>query len=176
MTSDMLGSPTSDPKSVYSDPDLLLVLLSSSLVYVSFLRSHFSVSLPKRCVAEPEATGPTSEGARALRSLISFFCSSLPLNFSRLSQTFFHPLPLAQTEVAYSMLKHFPCSGMDLLHIFNLAWSLHSFPSKQKTSSIIPIHKMGNLLTLLLPFDLPLSLPASQSFLKASFISSTLHH
>ena len=29
-----------------------------------------------------------------------------------------------------------------LLHIFNLSWSLHSFPSIWKTSSIIPIHKM----------------------------------
>ena len=30
-----------------------------------------------------------------------------------------------------------------LLHIFNLSWTLHSFPSIWKTSSIIPIHKMG---------------------------------
>ena len=30
-----------------------------------------------------------------------------------------------------------------LLHIFNLSWSSHSFPSIWKTSSIIPIHKMG---------------------------------
>ena len=46
-------------------------------------------------------------------------------------------------KVAYSMLKHLPCSGIDfLLHIFNLSWSLHSFPSIWKTSSIIPIHKM----------------------------------
>ena len=41
------------------------------------------------------------------------------------------------------MLKHLPRSGMDfLLHIFNLSWSLHSFPSIWKTSSIIPIHEM----------------------------------
>ena len=45
------------------------------------------------------------------------------------------------------MLKHLPRSGMDfLLHIFNLSWSSHSFPSIWKTSSIIPIHKMGKLL------------------------------
>ena len=45
------------------------------------------------------------------------------------------------------MLKHLPGSGMDfLLHIFNLFWSLHSFPSILKTSSIIPIHKMGKFL------------------------------
>ena len=50
------------------------------------------------------------------------------------------------------MLKHLPRSGMDfLLYIFNLSWSLHSFPCIWKTSSIIPIHKMGK----------PLNSPAS---------------
>ena len=48
------------------------------------------------------------------------------------------------------MLKHLPRSGIDfLLHIFNLSWSSHSFPSICKTSSIIPIHKMGK------PLDSP---------------------
>ena len=47
-------------------------------------------------------------------------------------------------KVDHPMLKHHPRSGMDFLfHIFNLSWSLHSFPSIWKTSSIIPIHKMG---------------------------------
>ena len=50
------------------------------------------------------------------------------------------------------MLKHLPRSGMDLLlYIFNLSWSLHSFPTIWKTSSIIPIHKMGK------PLDSPAS-------------------
>ena len=50
------------------------------------------------------------------------------------------------------MLKHLLCSGIDfLLHIFNLPWTSHSFPSIWKTSSIIPIHKMGK------PFDSPAS-------------------
>ena len=38
-----------------------------------------------------------------------------------------------------------------LLHIYNLSWSSHSFPSIWKTSSIIPIHKMGK------PLDSPAS-------------------
>ena len=68
------------------------------------------------------------------------------------------------------MLKHLPRSGMDfLLHIFNLSWSSHSFPSIWKASSIIPIHKMGSLSTLLLPSGLSLSPPAYQSCLNASF-------
>ena len=55
------------------------------------------------------------------------------------------------------MLKHLPRSGMDfLLHIFNLSWSSHFFSSICKTSSIIPIHKMGK------PLDSPASfLPIS---------------
>ena len=68
-------------------------------------------------------------------------------------------------KAAYPMLKHFFRSGMDLFLIFNLFWSLHSFPSIWKTSSIIPIHKMESLLTLVLPSDLPLS---PQSYLNAS--------
>ena len=55
-------------------------------------------------------------------------------------------------KVAYPMLKHLPRSDMDfLLHIFNLSWTFHSFSSIWKTSSIIPIHKMGK----------PLNSPAS---------------
>ena len=38
-----------------------------------------------------------------------------------------------------------------LLHIFNISWSSHSFPSFWKTSSIILIHKMGK------PLDSPAS-------------------
>ena len=55
-------------------------------------------------------------------------------------------------KVAYPMLKHLPRSGMDfLLHIFNLSWPLHSFPSIWKTSTIILIYKMGK------PLDSPAS-------------------
>ena len=73
-------------------------------------------------------------------------------------------------KVAYPMLKHLPRSGMDfLLHIFNLSWSSHSFPSIWKTSSIIPIHKMGKALDSPAFFRLSLSPPAYQSSLNVSF-------
>ena len=63
------------------------------------------------------------------------------------------------------MLKHLPRSGMDfLLHIFNLSWSSHSFPSIWKTSSIIPIHKMGK----------PLDSPASFQLVALTFCISKL--
>ena len=73
-------------------------------------------------------------------------------------------------KVAYSKLKHLPRSGIDfLLHIFNVSWSLHSFPYIWKTSSIIRFHKMGNRLDSPAFFHLSLSPPASQSFLNSSF-------
>ena len=98
------------------------------------------------CVAEPEATSLSSAEPRARRNRTrrSALLYS-PLNFS--SSTAIGP-----DKVAYPMLKHLPHSGMDfLLHIFNLSWSLHSFPSIWKTSSIIPIHKIGK------PLDSPAS-------------------
>ena len=55
-------------------------------------------------------------------------------------------------KVAYPILNHLPRFGMGFLHTFNLSWTLHFFPSIWKTSSIIPIHKMGK------PFDSPASL------------------
>ena len=68
------------------------------------------------------------------------------------------------------MIKHLPRSSMEfLLHIFNLSWTLHSFPSIWKTSFIIPIPKWESLSTLLLPSGLSLSPPAYQSCLNASF-------
>ena len=55
-------------------------------------------------------------------------------------------------KVAYPMLKHLPRPGMDFfLHIFNLSWSSHFFPSIWKTSSIIPNHEIGK------PFNCPAS-------------------
>ena len=71
------------------------------------------------------------------------------------------------------MLKHLPCSGTDfLLHIFNLSWSSHSFFSFWKTSSIIPIHKMGKHLDS--PFFRPISLTSCVSKLFERIILSRL--
>ena len=87
------------------------------------------------------------------RSLTHSFALLPPrLNFLRLSLTFPPSLATGPDKVAYSMLKHLPRSGMDfLLHIFNLSWSSHSFPSIWKTYSIIAINKMGK------PLDSPAS-------------------
>ena len=117
-------------------------------VYAAYLRSHFSVSQPK--TLRTRARGYLTELRRATCSVESHssFCSPF-------SSTELLVAPFTATgpdKVAYPMLKHLPRSGMDfLLHIFNLSWSSHSFPSIWKTSSIIPIHKMG------MPLDSPAS-------------------
>ena len=106
-------SPKFNPKTVYS---LLHSIAGSSSfspnfpncsspkesasVYTTYQRSHFSVSRPKPCAAEPEATFLSSAKPHALRSLTRpFALLSLPLNFLQLSPTFPHPLPLAQTKL-----------------------------------------------------------------------------
>ena len=72
------------------------------------------------------------------------------------------------------MLKHLPRSDMDfLLHIFNLSWSSHSFPSIWKTSFIIPIHKMRKSLDSPASFR-PISLTSCVSKLFERIILSRL--
>ena len=81
----------------------------------------------------------------------SSFCSSFsPTELLAAASNLSSSIAIGSDKVAYPMLKHLPCFGMDfLLYIFNLCLSSHSFPSIWKTSSIIPIHKMGK------PLDLP---------------------
>ena len=68
-------------------------------------------------------------------------------------------------KISYPMLKHLPRYGMELLlHIFNLSWTLHSFPSIWKTSSIIPTHRWESLSILLLPSGLSLASCVSKLF------------
>ena len=72
------------------------------------------------------------------------------------------------------MLNHLPRSGMDFfLHIFNLSWSSHYFPSIWNTSSIIPIHKMGKPLDSSASFR-PISLTSCVSKLFERIILSRL--
>ena len=139
------GSPSSSPNC--SPP------WESALVYAAYLRSHFSVSQPK--VLRSKDRGYLSELRQATCSVEShsFFCS--PFSSAEFLAAAFNLSSSTATgrdKVAYPMLKPFARSGMDfLLHIFNLSWSSHSFPSIWKTSSIIPIHKMGK------PLDSPAS-------------------
>ena len=81
------------------------------------------------------------------------FCSPFsPAEFLTAASNLSSSTATGPDKVAYPMLKHLPSSGMDfLLRIFNLSWASHSFPSMWKTSSIIPIHKMGK------PLDSPAS-------------------
>ena len=167
-------SPKSNPKSVYFLLPSVAVSSSSSSsspnfsncfspkesasVYVDYLRSHFSVSQPK--ALRSRARGYLSKIRRATcpEESHSSFCSSFsPAEFLVAAFNIFLSTATGPDKVAYPMLKHLPRSGIDfLLHIFNLTWSLHSFPSIWKTSSIIPIHKMGK------HFDYPASfLPIS---------------
>ena len=133
----------------------------SASVYAAYLQSHFSVSQPK--ALHSRASGYLSELLQATCSEESHlsFCSPFsPAEFHAAASNLSLSSTTAPDKVAYPMLKYHPRSGMDfLLHIFNLSWSSHSFPSIWKTSSIIPIHKMGK----------PLSPPAYQSCLNASF-------
>ena len=162
-------SPKSNPKSVYSLLRSIAGSPSSSSsshnfpncssprepasVYAAYLRSHFSVSQPK--ALHSRARGYLSELRRDTcpeESHLSF-CSPFSLaEFHAPASNLSSSTATGPDKVVYSMLKHLPCSGMNfLLHIFNLSWTSHSFPSIWKTSSIIPIHKMGK------PLDSPAS-------------------
>ena len=101
-------SPKSNPKSVYSLLRSIACSSSSSSnfsspkesasVYAAYLRSHFSSSQP--CVAEPEATFPSSAAPHPRKSLTRpSALLSLPMNFLRLPPTFPPPLQLVQTKL-----------------------------------------------------------------------------
>ena len=125
----------------------------SASVYAAYLRSHFSVFHPK--ALRSRARGCLSELRQATYSEESHssLCSPFSLaEFLVAASNLSSSTATAPDKVAYPMLKHLPRSGMDFfLRIFNLSWSLHSFPSIWKTFSIIPIHKMGK------PLDSPAS-------------------
>ena len=152
----LLRSITGSPPSSSSSPNFpnCSSPRESASVYAAYLRSHFSVSLPK--ALRSRARGYLTELRQATCSVEfhSSFCSPFsPAEFLAAAPNPSSSTATGPDKVAYPMLKHLPRSGMDfVLHIFNLSWSSHSFPSIWKTSSIIPIHEMGK------PLDSPASL------------------
>ena len=184
-------SPRSNPKSVHSLLRSIAGSPSSSSsspnfpncsspresasAYAAYLRSHFSVSQPK--VLRSRARGYLTELRRVTCPVESHssFCSPLsPAEFLAAASNLTSSTATGPDKVAYPMLKHLPRSGMDfLLHIFNLSWSSHSFPSIWKTSSIIPIHKMGKSLDSPASFR-PISLTSCVSKLFERIILSRL--
>ena len=181
-------SPKSNPRSVHS---LLRSIAGSSSsspnfpnyssprksasVYAAYLRSYISVSQPK--ALRSRARGYLSELCRATcpEESHSSFCSLFsPAEFLAAASNLTPSTATGPDKVAYPMLKHLPRSGMDfLLYIFNLSWSSHSFPSIWKTSSIIPIHKMGKPLDSPATFR-PISLTSCVSKLFERIILSRL--
>ena len=184
-------SPKSNPKSVHSllhsiagSPSLSSSSPNfpncsspreSASVYAAYLRSHFSVSQPK--ALRSRARGYLSELRRATRPVESHssFCSPFTLaEFHAVAYNLSSSTATGPDKVAYPMLKHLPRSDTDfLLYIFNLSWSSHSFPSIWKTSSIIPIHKMGKPLDSPASFR-PISLTSCVSKLFEQIILSRL--
>ena len=147
----------------------------SASVYAAYLRSHFSVSETK--ALRSRARGYLTELRRATCPVESHssFCSPFSLaEFLAAASNLAPSTATGPDKVAYPMLKHLPRTGMDLLlHIFNLSWSSHSFPSIWKTSSIIPIHKIGKPLDSLASFR-PISLTTCVSKLFERIILSRL--
>ena len=125
----------------------------SASVYAAYLRSHFSVSQSK--ALRSRARGYLSELRRATCSEESHssFCSPFSLAENLVADSnLTSSTATGPDKVAYPVLTHLSRSGMGfLLHTFNLFWSLHSFSSIRKTSSIIPIHKTRK------PLDSPAS-------------------
>ena len=139
-------SPKSNPKSVHSllhsiagSPSLSSSSPNiancsspkeSASVYAAYLRSHFSVSQPNALCSRARGYLSDLHRATCSKKSHSSFCSSFSLaEFLAAASNLSSSTATGPHEVAYSMLKHFPRSGMDfLLHIFNLSWTLHSFP------------------------------------------------
>ena len=169
----LLRSIAGSPSSSSSSPNFpnCFSFRESALIYAVYLRFHFSVYQPK--ALRSRAGGYLSELRRTMCHVESHssFCS--PAQFLAAASNLSSSTATGPNKVAYPMLNHLPRSGMDLLlHIFNLSWTSHSFPSIWKTSSIIPIHKMGK------PLDSPASFrPISLSPLAyQSFMSALFYH
>ena len=147
----------------------------SASVITDFLRSHFSVSQPK--ALRNRARSYLSEVCQATcpKESHSFFFSLFSADeFLAAATNLSSSTATSIDKIAYPILKHLPRSGMNrLLHSFNLSWSLHSFPSTWKASSICPIHKMGKPLDSPASFR-PISLTSCASKLFERIILSRL--
>ena len=123
------------------------------MVYTAYLRSHFSVSQPMTLRSRARCYLSELHQATCPPESQSSFCSPFsPTELLATASNLSSSTATGPEKVAYQILKHLPHSGMDfLLHVFNLSWSSHSYPSIWMTSSIIPIHKMEK------PLDSPAS-------------------
>ena len=116
----------------------------SALIYADCLRSHFFVSQPKAPHSRDRNYLSELRRTTCPEDSHSSFCSSFfPAEFLAAVSNLSLSTATGPDKVAYPMLKHLPLSGMNFLHNFDLSWTLHSFPYIWKTSSIIPIHKLG---------------------------------
>ena len=127
----LLHSIAGSPSSSSSSPNLSNCSpRESASVYASYLRSQFVSQLK---ALRSRARGYLSELRRATFPVESHssFCSPFsPAEFLAAASNLSSSTATGPDKVAYPMLKHLPRSGMDfLLHIFNLSWSSHSFPS-----------------------------------------------
>ena len=167
--------PKSNPKSVYfflrsvagsfssssSSPNFMNCSSTreSASVYAVFLRSHFYVSQPK--ALRSRARGYLSELRRATytEESHSSFCSPFsPAEFLAAASNFSSSTATGPDNVAYPLLKHLPCSGMDfLLHIFNVSWSLLPCISWTLYQSFLnaPFYLVYSFFWNLIPFFLP---------------------
>ena len=132
-------SPKLNPKSVYSllrsiagsstssssSPNFPYCssLKESALVFADCLRSYFSISQSN--ALRSRARGYLSELRRATCSAESHlsFCSPFsPAKFLAAASSFSLSTATGPDKVAYPVLKHLHCSGIDsLLHIFNIS-------------------------------------------------------
>ena len=183
-------SPKSNPKTVYSllcsiagspsssssSPNFpnCFSPMESASAYAAYLRAHLSLSQPK--ALRSRARGYLSElcHATCLEESHSSFFSPFSSEFLAVASSLSPSTATGPDKVAYPMLKHLSHSGMDfLLHVCSLSWSSHFFPSIWKTSSIIPIQKMGKPLNSPASFR-PISLTSCASKLFESIILSRL--
>ena len=94
-----------------------------SLVYTAYLRSHFSVFLPKTLRSRARDYLSELRRARCPKEFYLSFCSPFsPTEFFVAASNLSSSIATGPDKVAYPMLKHLPRSGMDfLLYIFNLS-------------------------------------------------------